>query len=65
MTWASLGIQALGFIGVLFFLISYQVRANRWLFLLQTLGCLTFCIQFALLGGYNHFHPALRLGRFK
>ncbi len=53
MTWASFGIQALGFIGVLFFLISYQVRANRRLFLLQTLGCLTFCIQFALLGAFS------------
>ncbi|MCD8116098.1 MAG: YgjV family protein [Oscillospiraceae bacterium] len=46
-------IQALGFIGVLFFLISYQVRSNRRLFLLQTLGCLTFCIQFALLGALS------------
>ncbi|MCD8036370.1 MAG: YgjV family protein [Clostridiales bacterium] len=45
--------QILGFIGVLFFLISYQVKSNRKLFLMQTLGCLTFCIQFALFGAFS------------
>lgn len=46
-------IQVMGFAGVLFFLASYQVRSNKGLFLLQTLGCLTFCVQFALLGAYS------------
>lgn len=46
-------IQMIGFAGVLFFLVSYQVRSNRLLFALQTLGCLTFCLQFALLGAYS------------
>ena len=46
-------IQLIGFAGVLFFLVSYQVRSNRRLFILQTLGCLTFCVQFTLLGAYS------------
>lgn len=46
-------IQAIGFVGVLLFLASYQVRSNKGLFVLQTLGCLTFCVQFALLGAYS------------
>ena len=46
-------IQMIGFAGVLFFLVSYQVRSNRLLFALQTLGCLTFCLQFALRGAYS------------
>ena len=46
-------IQLMGFAGVLCFLVSYQVRSNKGLFVLQTLGCLTFCVQFALLGAYS------------
>lgn len=50
---AHLFIQAIGFAGVFLFLASYQVRSNRRLFALQTLSCLTFCLQFALLGAYS------------
>lgn len=46
-------IQAVGFVGVLFFLASNQVRSNKLLFVMQTMGCLTFCLQFALLGAYS------------
>lgn len=46
-------IQAIGFVGVLCFFASYQVRSNKGLFVLQTLGCLAFCLQFALLGAYS------------
>lgn len=53
MDMSYLFIQIIGFAGVLFFLASYQVRSNRLLFTLQTLGCLTFCLQFALLGAYS------------
>lgn len=53
MRMSHLFIQMIGFAGVLFFLASYQVRSNRLLFALQTLGCLTFCLQFALLGAYS------------
>lgn len=31
-------IQAIGFLGVIFFIISYQIRSNRMLFLMQMLG---------------------------
>lgn len=51
--WYDVFIQAIGFAGVLFFLTSYQVRSNKLLFVLQTLGCLTFGVQFALLGAYS------------
>ena len=43
-------IQAIGFVGVLFFIISYQIKSNKMLFLLQLLGTATFCCQFLLLG---------------
>ena len=43
-------IQAIGFVGVLFFIISYQLKSNKMLFLMQLLGTATFCCQFLLLG---------------
>ncbi len=46
-------IQAIGFVGVALFIISYQIRSNRTLFLCQLLGCLVFCLQFFLMGAYT------------
>lgn len=46
-------IQAIGFVGVALFIISYQIRSNRALFLCQLLGCLVFCLQFFLMGAYT------------
>ncbi len=46
-------IQAVGFLGALLFFASFQVKANKSLFVLQTLGCFTFGVQFALLGAYS------------
>lgn len=43
-------IQAIGFVGVLFFILSYQIKSNKMLFLLQMLGTAMFCCQFLLLG---------------
>ena len=43
-------IQAIGFVGVLFFIISYQIKSNKMLFLMQMLGTAMFCCQFLLLG---------------
>ena len=51
-------IQAMGFVGLLFFLVSYQIRSNRVLFLFQLLGCIIFSAQMALLGAFT---GALRL----
>lgn len=45
--------QGVGFAGVIFFLISYQVKSNKSLFILQTLGCISFGVQFSLLGAYS------------
>ena len=46
-------IQAIGFVGVGLFIISYQIRSNRALFFCQLLGCALFCVQFTLLGAYT------------
>ena len=40
-------VQAIGFLGLLFFFISFQVKTNKRFFVMQTLGCLTFSLQFA------------------
>lgn len=42
-------IQAIGFVGVVAFIISYQVKSNKALYFFQLLGSLLFCIQFFLL----------------
>lgn len=43
-------VQGIGFLGVISFIISYQLKSNRELYLFQLIGCLLFCIQFVLLG---------------
>lgn len=46
-------IQTIGFIGVAFFIASYQMRSNRLLFLFQLIGCLIFIVQFSFMGAYT------------
>ena len=46
-------IQLIGFVAVALFIASYQIKSNRWLFLLQLLGSLLFCIQFFTLGALS------------
>ena len=46
-------VQMIGFVAVAFFIISYQMRSNRLLFLFQLLGCLLFAIQFCFLGAFS------------
>ena len=46
-------IQLIGFAGVAFFILSYQIRSNRLLFLCQLMGCLIFCAQFVIMGAYT------------
>ena len=46
-------IQGIGFVGMLFFLLSYQTRSNRGLFLCQMLGCSAFIVQFGLMGALS------------
>lgn len=50
---SDLIIQATGFIGVVFFIVSYQMRSNRALFLFQLIGCLIFTAQFLIMGAYT------------
>lgn len=49
----SILVQVIGFIGVAFFLLSYQVKSNKKLFAFQTVGSGLFCLQFFLLGAYS------------
>ena len=46
-------IQGIGFIGLALFVVSYQIRSNKALFLVQMLGCMAFCLQFFLMGAYT------------
>lgn len=46
-------VQMIGFTGAIFFFISYQMKTNKLLFIMQLMGCLTFSVQFALLGAYG------------
>jgi len=46
-------IQGIGFLGMVSFVVSYQIRSNRALFLCQLLGCIVFSIQLYLLGAYT------------
>ncbi len=42
-------IQGIGFVAVAVFILSYQIKSNRYLFLLQLIGSALFCLQFYLL----------------
>ncbi len=46
-------IQTIGFLGVLLFIVSYQLRSNHALFLCQLMGCIVFFTQFLFLGAYT------------
>ena len=46
-------VQAIGFVGVAFFIASYQIKSNKALFMCQMIGCIIFCVQFFILGAYT------------
>ena len=46
-------IQGIGFLGLLAFICSYQIKSNRKLFLIQMVGVLLFALQFLLMGAYS------------
>lgn len=46
-------IQGIGFVGAALFILSYQIRSSRALFLCQLVGCVLFCTQFFLMGAYT------------
>jgi len=46
-------VQAIGFIGLFFYIGSYQMRSNKQLYLFQLLGSTFFCIQLCFLGGFT------------
>ena len=46
-------IQGIGFIGVICFIMSFQIKSNKVLFLAQMAGSGLFCVQFMLMGAYS------------
>ena len=46
-------VQGIGFVAVAFFIMSYQMKSNRLLFLFQLIGCSIFAAQFVILGAYT------------
>ena len=45
--------QSFGIISTALFLLSYQLKSNKGLYLMQAAGCGTFAIQYLLLGAYS------------
>ena len=52
-------VQGIGFLGVAFFLLSYQVKSNRKLFLCQSVGCALFAVQFFMLDAVSGAYSLL------
>ena len=50
---SELAVQAIGFVGVAFFIASYQIKSNKALFMCQMIGCIIFCVQFFIMGAYT------------
>ena len=46
-------VQSIGWAGMIMFLISYQLKSNKMLYLFQSLGAGLFCLQFLLMGAYS------------
>ena len=46
-------VQGIGFVAVAAFILSYQIKSNRRLFLLQLIGSALFCLQFFLLDAFS------------
>ena len=44
-------IQAVGFLALIMYLVSYQFKSNRGLFTFQLLGAVLFALQYSLIGG--------------
>ena len=53
MTMPETVVQGIGFVAVAAFILSYQIKSNRRLFLLQLIGSALFCIQFFLLDAFS------------
>lgn len=53
MLMSELAVQAIGFVGVAFFIASYQIKSNKALFMCQMIGCIIFCVQFFILEAYT------------
>ena len=53
MTTQFISAQGIGLIGVLCFILSFQIKSNRALYLTQGIGSAAFCVQFLLVGAYT------------
>ena len=41
--------QIIGIVGIGCYILSYQIKSNHWLYIIQTIGCSMFCIQYWML----------------
>ena len=53
MSMAFIITQSFGIVSTIFFLLSYQVKSNKALYMMQAAGCATFAVQYLLLGAYS------------
>ena len=53
LTMPEIIVQGIGFVAVAAFILSYQIKSNRRLFLLQLIGSALFCLQFFLLDAFS------------
>ena len=49
----DVAIQLIGYVGMAFFLVSYQIKSNKALFLCQLIGSFIFSVQLVLLHAYT------------
>ncbi len=45
--------QGIGFLALIMFLVSYQIKSNKALYAFQLIGSILFAVQFLLLGAYS------------
>ena len=49
----NIAAQIIGFIGVVLFVLSFQIKSNKKLFFVQIMANVMFAIQFVMLGAYS------------
>ena len=52
MDWIEITAQAIGIVGSVLIIGSFQMKSNKWLFVCQMLGSLMFTVNFFMLGSY-------------
>jgi hypothetical protein len=53
MNWIEIVAQAVGILGSVFIIGSFQMKSNKWLYIFQSTGGLLFTINFFMIGSYT------------